>query len=69
MVDDLYETLQCLVSDDLCDKINVLKQSGSVLIREGLRLILKDDYKNDFQNFIDSSKLLSEIVKIGDDWL
>lgn len=50
-------------------KINIIKRLGSVLIREGFRLILLEDFNNDLMAFIEHHKLLSEIRKIEDEWL
>ena len=46
-----------------------MKRTGSVLIREGFRLILKDDHDSDIMSFVNSYKLLIQINKIGDEWL
>ena len=62
-------TLDCDDSEALQDKVNIIKRSGSVLIREGMRLILRENHHNDLKNFINSHKILAEIVRIGDQWL
>ena len=40
-----------------------------MLIREGMRLVLRDDHRNNLKHFIGGFKLLAEIAKIGDQWL
>ena len=62
-------TLGCVDSITLQDKVNIIKRSGSVLIREGMRLILRDNHQNDIKHFINSYKILASIVRIGDEWL
>ena len=69
LIEDVQTTLQCSESEVLKDKVTIIKQSGSVLLREGLRLLLREEHRNDIQSFINSYKLLAEVVKIGDDWL
>ena len=66
MLEDVQLTLSSADSEILEDKVNVIKQSGSVLIREGLRLLLREEHRNNLKHFIGSYKLLAEIVKIGD---
>ena len=34
-----------------------------------MRLVLRDDHKNNLKHFIGGFKLLAEIAKIGDQWL
>lgn len=49
-------------------KVNLMKHIGSVLIREGFRLILQEEHNNDIMNFINKYKNLCEIQAMGDDW-
>ena len=65
----MKETLGSEDAEMLEDKVSIIKRSGSVLIREAMRIILRDDHRNEILEFINSYKLLSEIVKIGDQWL
>ena len=62
-------TLECEHSEDLVVKVNMMKQIGSVLLREGFRLILREDHSNEIMEFINSFKLLQDIMRIGDEWL
>ena len=61
--------LSCDDSEILECKVNIVKRLGSILIREGFRLILREEHKNDIYDFINRYTLLSEIKKIGDEWI
>ena len=69
MIEDVQEILQCEEPEYLAVKVSLIKQTGSVLIREGFRLILRDDHDSDIMSFIHRYKLLHQINKIGDEWL
>ena len=47
----------------------MLKLLGSVLLREGFRIILREDYGNDVNAMINGSKVLREISKLSDEWV
>lgn len=57
----MQETLQCEDLDHMAVKVNLMKHIGSVLVREGFRLILQEEHGNDIMNFINKYKNLCEI--------
>ena len=48
-MEDVRELLNCDSSESLQVKLNLIARSGSVMIREGFRIILKEDHSNNIE--------------------
>ena len=69
LIEDVQDALSCEKSIDMVVKINTISVTGSVLLREGFRMILREEHNNDLSSFINSFKVLRDIKQMGDDWV
>ena len=61
MKEDLIVTLNSDSTKELEIHIQVIKRIGSVLLREGLRMVLIEEHKRDINSFINSYRVLISI--------
>ena len=69
MKEDLINTLSTKTSEDLELQIKVIKRVGSVLLREGFRLLLQEEHKRDIKDFIISYTTLDTIAFYHEEWV
>ena len=69
MKEDLIVTLNSDSTKELEVHIQVIKRIGSVLLREGLRMVLIEEHKRDINSFINSYRVLISISFYHQEWV
>lgn len=68
-MEDLQEALRCKDSQTLRIKISNILHTGTVLLREGFRILLKEEHNNEIDRFVTDYPLLQDMKLLGADWV
>ena len=69
MKEDLIVTLNSESAEDLEINIQVIKRIGSVLLREGFRMVLIEEHKRDINSFINSYRVFISVAFYHQEWV
>ena len=69
MKEDLKVSLSSETAEELEINIKVIKRIGSVLLREGFRLLLSEEHRRDINSFINSYQVLVCISFYHEEWV
>ena len=69
MKEDIMDVLNRETAESMLLQIRCIKRIGSILLREGFRLLLWEDHKRDIIDFINSYRVLTTLVFYHEEWV
>ena len=69
MKEDIMDVLNRETAEGMLLQIRIIKRIGSILLREGFRLLLWEEHKRDINDFINSYRVLISLVFYHEEWV